>query len=113
MAPPAPRLQYLPGAGLDASGDITVEAASDPSLPGLPGFSTGLQDEDFETVKGDIDGRFTTDDKGHVTVAAPVPEVAASRPLEAKFVLRAAEPGGRAVERTLTLPIQPKISEIG
>ena len=106
-------LYGAPGAGLDVSGDITVEAASDPSLPGLPGFVSGLQDEDFDAVKGDVDGSFTTDDKGHVTVAAPVPDVAASRPLEAKFVLRAAEPGGRAVERTLTLPILPKNSGIG
>ena len=42
-----------------------------------------------------------------------MPDVAAPRPLEAKFVLRAAEPGGRAVERTLTLPILPKNGEIG
>ena len=106
-------LYGAPGAGLDVSGDITVEAASDPSLPGLPGFITGLQDEDFEAVKGDIAASFTTDANGHVTVAAPVPDVTAPRPLEAKFVLRAAEPGGRAVERTLTLPILPKNGEIG
>lgn len=105
-------LYGAPGAGLDVSGDITVEAASDASLPGMPGFITGLQDESFEAVKGDIDD-VTTDGTGHVTVEAPVPDFTAPRPVEAKIVLRASEPGGRGVERILRLPILPKTGEIG
>ncbi len=31
------------------------------------------------------------------------------RPLEAKIVVRVGEPGGRAVERIVTLPIRPKV----
>ncbi len=37
----------------------------------------------------------------------------ASQPLEAKIILRAGEPGGRAVERSLTLPILPKGGLLG
>jgi uncharacterized protein YfaS (alpha-2-macroglobulin family) len=43
----------------------------------------------------------------------PIPETAAPRPLEAKIILRAGEPGGRAVERSLVLPILPKAGLIG
>ncbi len=43
----------------------------------------------------------------------PIPDVAATQPLEAKVVLRAGEPGGRAVERNVTLPILPKGGLIG
>ncbi len=46
-------------------------------------------------------------------IVAPIPDIAASRPLEAKIILRAGEPGGRAVERTLVLPILPKGGLIG
>jgi alpha-2-macroglobulin len=43
----------------------------------------------------------------------PIPETAAPRPLEAKIILRAGEPGGRAVEHSLVLPILPKAGLIG
>ncbi|MDB5651366.1 MAG: alpha-2-macroglobulin, partial [Hyphomicrobiales bacterium] len=48
-----------------------------------------------------------TDAQGRATVTVPIPEVSAPRPVEAKIVLRAGEPGGRAVERVVTLPIRP------
>ena len=40
-------------------------------------------------------------------VTVPVPQVAAPRALEAKITLAVGEPGGRALSRSLTLPILP------
>ena len=37
-----------------------------------------------------------------------LPEATATRPLEAKLIVDVAEPGGRTVERTLTLPVRAK-----
>ena len=65
------------------------------------------------TVKNDIEDTATTDAKGNAQGHVPIPDVTAPRPLEAKIMLRAGEPGGRAVERMLTLPILPKSGLIG
>ena len=82
-------------------------------MPALAGFAAGLQDEPFETISNDmIQDVATTDAKGTANLA-PIPEVTAARPLEAKIILRAGEPGGRAVERSVVLPILPKGGLIG
>ena len=51
--------------------------------------------------------------KGASTMTVPVQELAAPRPTEAKITLRVGEEGGRAVERSVTLPILPKGRSIG
>ena len=55
----------------------------------------------------------TTDAKGDAAIDVPIPDIVATQPLEAKVVLRVGEPGGRAVERNVTLPILPKGGLIG
>lgn len=105
-------LYGAPGAGLAVTGEIVIDAAKDMNLPGLAGYVAGLQDESFEPVRAQIDTVATTDAQGRATIAVPVPQVEAPRPLEAKIILRAAEPGGRAVERTLTLPVRPQTNLI-
>ena len=42
-----------------------------------------------------------------------MPEGASTRPLEAKLIVDVGEPGGRTVERTLTLPVRPKAIMVG
>ncbi|MGO9682435.1 MAG: alpha-2-macroglobulin family protein, partial [Beijerinckiaceae bacterium] len=101
------------GANLEISGEIQVKAAGDKALPALAGYEAGLQDESFETVTNELEDKATTDATGKATINVPIPEVAAARPLVAKIILRAGEPGGRAVERTVTLPILPKTGLIG
>ncbi|MEM7192631.1 MAG: MG2 domain-containing protein, partial [Pseudomonadota bacterium] len=55
-----------------------------------------------------------TDNQGRASFDVDVSELPASeRLLEAKVVVRLAEPGGRAVEHDLTLPIAPKSDMIG
>ena len=100
-------LYGAPGAGLDVSGSVTVQAAAGSGIKGLEGFSVGLDDEAVEPITQEIADRATTDARGGVTVPVPVPEVAAPRPLEAKITLAVGEPGGRALSRSLTLPILP------
>ncbi len=106
-------LYGAPGSHLDVSGETVLEAADKPAWPALAGYVTGLSDETFETVTTELAGPVQTDAKGAAEITAPVPEGASTRPLEAKIVLRVAEPGGRAVERSVTLPVLPKTASIG
>ncbi len=99
-------LYGAPGAGLEITGEVTIRPVEDGAIAGLPGYQAGLEDEEFENVRNDLEESATTDDKGKAVVEIPIPEVKAPRPVEAKILLRAGEPGGRAVERTLVLPIQ-------
>ncbi len=98
-------LYGAPGSGLDISGDVTVEAAGNHGLPILQGYEAGLQDQTFTAVSKDLPTSVTTDDKGDAKIDVPILDVAATQPLEAKVTLRVGEPGGRAVERSVTLPI--------
>ena len=106
-------LYGAPGANLDISGEVGIEAADQATLPALKGYAAGLQDEPFDKISNEIEESATTDARGAAKIRAPIPDVAASRPLEAKIILRAGEPGGRAVERSLVLPILPKGGLIG
>ncbi|QXX76413.1 alpha-2-macroglobulin [Methylovirgula sp. HY1] len=106
-------LYGAPGAGLDISGEVRIEAASSAGLPALVGYQAGLTDETFVTVTKELEETVETDAKGAAQVSVPIPDLVASRPLEAKIILRAGEPGGRAVERSVILPILPKSGLIG
>ncbi|KAA2241032.1 alpha-2-macroglobulin family protein [Salinarimonas soli] len=101
-----------PGAALEVSGEVVVGAATG-FLPGLPGYAVGLEDEAVEASTVEIEAKGTTDARGRVSMQIPVQEAAAPRPTEAKIVLRVAEAGGRAVERSVTLPILPAGPVIG
>ncbi len=106
-------LYGAPGANLDITGAVEIDADNQASLPALKGYVAGLQDESFDKISNEIEDTAATDAKGSAKILAPIPEIAASRPLEAKIILRAGEPGGRAVERSLVLPILPKGGLIG
>ncbi|MBS7702462.1 alpha-2-macroglobulin family protein [Chelatococcus asaccharovorans] len=106
-------LYGAPGADLDVSGEVSVTASATPTIPGLDGFEIGLADEEFSAVTTEIEQHFTTDAQGHVVVEVPIGEISAPRPVEAKITLRVGETGGRAVERSVTLPILPEGNVIG
>ncbi len=106
-------LYGAPGADLEISGNVEVQKAEATSLPALKGYEAGLADEEFETVASELEETWTTDANGKAKLAVPIPDVAAPHLLEAKVILRAGEPGGRAVERSLTLPILPKAPVLG
>lgn len=100
-------LYGAPGSGLDVSGSVTVQLSAGSGIKGLEGYSVGLDDEAVEPTTQEIAAHATTDAQGAATVGVPVPAPAAPRPMEAKITLSVGEPGGRALSRSLTLPILP------
>ncbi|MCJ2068590.1 alpha-2-macroglobulin family protein [Methylobacterium sp. J-030] len=100
-------LYGAPGADLDVSGSVTVQAAATSGIKGLEGYSIGLEDEAVEPATQELQDHATTNPQGGADVTVPVPLVAAPRALEAKITLAVGEPGGRALSRSLTLPILP------
>jgi hypothetical protein len=108
-------VRYLygaPGAELAITGEVTVRRAARSAIPGLDGYTIGLSDEPVEPVKAEIEAA-ETDEKGKALLSIPLSEPATTLPLEAEFILSAAESGGRAVNRALVLPILPKGVVIG
>jgi uncharacterized protein YfaS (alpha-2-macroglobulin family) len=106
-------LYGAPASGLDLTGAIRLQAVAGDTLAGFPGYVAGLADDDFNTVEVQFTDKVETDAKGYAALSVDLPEGAASRPLEAKLIVDVAEPGGRTVERTLTLPVRPKGVMVG
>ena len=91
---------------------MVVSLASE--RPGFAGYQFGLTDEDVETVRQPLDNLPDTDENGKARLALTLEkQPATTRPLEAQVIIRMAEPGGRAVERKLTLPVIPGGPMIG
>jgi uncharacterized protein YfaS (alpha-2-macroglobulin family) len=109
-------VRYLygaPGANLEISGEVIIKAVDENGLPALKGYEAGLADESFETVTKELEDTVRTDAKGAAKVVVPLPQAIAPKPLEVAIILRAGEPGGRAIERTVHLPILPRGGVIG
>ncbi|MGE5154234.1 MAG: alpha-2-macroglobulin family protein, partial [Bdellovibrio bacteriovorus] len=82
-------------------------------LADYPGYRFGLADDDPEPATQPI-AESRTDDQGRAEVLAEFPELMpTSRPLEAQVQVRVAEPGGRPVERDLTLAVLDRQSRVG
>ena len=106
-------LYGAPASGLDVTGAIRLEAVEGAALAGHPGYVGGLADDDFTTVESQFTDKVQTDAKGHADLSVDLPEGSSTRPLEAKLIVDVAEPGGRTVERTVTLPVRAKNVTIG
>ena len=108
-------LYGAPAAGLGLDGEIRIAPATE--RPGFAGYQFGFDEDSDEGAGSDIIPLADlpeTDAKGKASFAAALTKMPAStRPLEATVVVRMAEPGGRAVERSLTLPITPPQAMIG
>lgn len=102
-----------PAANLALEGEIIVR----PSVSGAPGFAGyrfGQYDELVTPVRAQLAGLSRTDDKGHAIIKAGLPKVPKTqKPLEARVIVRLAEPGGRTIERATTLPVDLGIARIG
>jgi alpha-2-macroglobulin len=108
--------RFLYGAsasGLDVTGAIRLQAVEGGALAGFPGYVAGLADDDFTPVETQFSDKVKTDDKGHADLSVELQEGASTRPLEAKLIVDVGEPGGRTVERTLTLPVRAKGIMVG
>src|SRR5271166_2835686 len=106
-------LYGAPASGLDVTGAIRLQAVASAELQNYPGYVAGLADEEFTAVQAQFTDKVATDEKGHAALSIDLPEGAAARPLEAKLIVDVGEPGGRTVERTLTLPVRAKTATIG
>ncbi len=95
------------------TGAIRLQAVAGAALAGYPGYVGGLADDDFTTIETQFTDKVETDDKGHADLSVDLPEGASTRPLEAKLIVDVAEPGGRTVERTVTLPVRGKGVTVG
>ncbi len=101
------------GADLDLTGEVTLRLAEKPGIPGLEDYQIGLTDEPYEPTKSDIEDPGKTNAQGAARMSVDIPIAETTRPVEAEIAIRAAEPGGRAITRTLTLPVNPKGAVIG
>jgi alpha-2-macroglobulin len=106
-------LYGAPASALEVGGAVRVQPAA--GRPGFTGYTFGSADnEDEKAIEQPLEDLPSTDPAGKakfdVTIAK-TPET--TRPLEAQLTLHMAEPGGRAIERKLTLPITPDAEMIG
>ncbi|MFZ1813694.1 MAG: alpha-2-macroglobulin family protein [Rhizobiaceae bacterium] len=98
-------LYGAPAAGLAVEGEIRLKPVRE--LSALPGYEFGLSDEDdqgSESIQlSDLD---PTDEDGKASFEAAIGQLpSTTRPLVADLIVRMREDGGRAVERSLTLPV--------
>jgi uncharacterized protein YfaS (alpha-2-macroglobulin family) len=106
-------LYGAPAAQLELEGEVVISPAGE--RPGFAGYKFGLADDDeVEASRQQLEGLPDTDDSGKARFAVTLEkQPATTRPLEAQVIVRMAEPGGRAVERKLTLPVVPNGPMIG
>ncbi len=107
-------LYGAPAANLTLEGEVKIAPAA--GRPGFAGyqFGVGNDDEETKTEQQTLEDLPQTDDKGRAKVTVTLdrlPET--TRPLEAQVTLRMVEQGGRAVERSLTIPVTPSATMIG
>ena len=105
-------LYGAPASNLDLEGDMSIAVADGRS--GFSGYQFGVADEDVAALQQPLDDLPTTDDSGKASLKVAIDKLPSStHPLQAKIAVRMAEPGGRAVEHTLTLPVTPGGNMIG
>lgn len=106
-------LYGAPGSELDVTGSMTIRAAGASAIPGFKDYQVGLTDEAFEPVQSEFEESAETDAAGKAVITNPVQQPDTNRPLEVEMTVRVGEPGGRAIARSVTLPIVPKGAAIG
>src|SRR3954469_9024495 len=107
-------LYGAPASNLNLEGEMKVKAAD--TRPGFAGYQFGTNDDEdeVESEQTSLEDLPQTDDKGKAKFTVALDKVpSTSRPLEAEVTVRLVESGGRAVERSITLPIVPTSTMIG
>ncbi len=115
-APVSVEGRYLygaPGAGLEIEGDVALKPTRQDAA--YPGYVFGLADEEaLEENRISLDDLDVLDDEGRATFDVTVTDLpSTTQRLEALVTLRMTEAGGRAVERSLTLPVKAAGAMIG
>ncbi len=106
-------LYGAPAAGLGLEGEVVIKPTRQSA--DYPGFFFGLADEQpGEDIRIPLEDLQPLDKNGKSTIEVNVKEVPSTTSLlNANITVRMKEAGGRAVERSLTLPIQPEGTRIG
>ncbi|OLP56240.1 hypothetical protein BJF92_20295 [Rhizobium rhizosphaerae] len=106
-------LYGAPAAGLALEGEVLVKPVR--SDPAHPGYQFGLADEEAgEDLRIPLENLPPLDADGKARFAVTLGDMpSTTRRLEAHLAVRLQESGGRAVERTLTLPISDQRAAIG
>ncbi|UCH74413.1 MAG: alpha-2-macroglobulin family protein [Rhodospirillales bacterium] len=109
----AARFLYgAPAAGLGVTAELAVMQDMNP-YPALSGFQFGLVQEEWRTRRDPLD-QMTTDPEGRVSFPVFLDEAPdTTRPLKARVRVSVSESGGRAVSRTVDLPIRTGSPVIG
>ncbi len=104
-----------PAANLAAEGEIVVKAAGAArETPGFPGYRFGNSEEKITAVRKALDQVPSTNDKGELPLEVLLPPIPRTvQPLVAEIMVRLREPGGRAIERKVSVPIDPRLPRIG
>ena len=105
-------LYGAPAAKLELEGEMVVKPTNE--RPNFAGYQFGMIDEDVEASRQPLENLPETDADGKARFSLTLDkQPVTSRPLEAQVTVRMNEPGGRAVERKLVLPVTPATAMIG
>lgn len=106
-------LYGAPAAGMELEGDVVIKPTR--VRDAFKGYSFGLADEeasDGTTVA--LENLDVLDDAGKTSFDVVLPDLPSTTQfLDAKITVRMSEPGGRAVERAITLPVNSGNEMIG
>jgi uncharacterized protein YfaS (alpha-2-macroglobulin family) len=102
-----------PGAGLDLEASMTVAEDHRPFAEWRD-YQFGLMDERIDAVQTVASDLPQTDINGHAEIDFRLPDLPVTTlPLKADIAVRMREPGGRAVEQTVSLPVEAVQPMIG
>ncbi|NMG37836.1 hypothetical protein GRZ55_01120 [Chelativorans sp. ZYF759] len=106
-------LYGAPARGMRLEGEVSVATTREWGV--FPGYRFGMADEeDVGATMEALEDLPETDAQGRATIAVALGEMpSTTRLIEATVTVRMREPGGRAVERRLTLPITPETMLVG
>ncbi|MBY5409702.1 hypothetical protein HFO98_14735 [Rhizobium leguminosarum] len=106
-------LYGAPAAGLTLEGDVVVKPTRESAA--YKGFLFGLADEEAsEDSRLPIDGLPELDENGEASTDLTISELpATTQLLNATVYIRMQEAGGRAIERSLTIPVKNERASIG
>ncbi len=98
-------LYGAPGAGLAVEGEGRLVVDSNP-FPDFAGYTFGRTDESFDERYFQLPGT-VTDGAGHADLSVQLPdEPATSLPLRANVLASVADPGGRLVRESFSMPVR-------
>ncbi|MEM8627132.1 MAG: MG2 domain-containing protein, partial [Pseudomonadota bacterium] len=103
----------VPAANMALSADVAVRVAKKGD-PAYPGYRFGLDDVTPPSARAEQANAGRTDQDGAATALITLPATEQTdRPLEAAIRLRLREAGGKAIERTVTVPVASSAPRIG